>query len=129
MNRRGVALLTVLWAVSVLSVLAATGLAAVRTGERTSFNRIALARGRWAAEGCLAIAQARGVSRPDSIGDPIDLGTARCSWRISRTSPDARSPVDITIDGWIQTHPSHVIIAVRAIVAGGRLAVISRTMR
>jgi hypothetical protein len=42
-----------------LSALAAAGTAGVRTASAVTANRVALARSRWAAEGCLAVALSR----------------------------------------------------------------------
>lgn len=76
-------MITVLWLITALSAAVGLSLAATRLGQRTSTNRIALTRGRWAAEACLAIAQARwGEHR---LGDTatIDLGRGTwCRWRV-----------------------------------------------
>jgi type II secretory pathway component PulK len=58
-ERRGFALLAVLWVVVALAALAATGAIGARTAGAVTRNRIALARARWAAEGCLAVQLAR----------------------------------------------------------------------
>jgi len=80
---RGFALITVLWLVTMLSAVVGLGLAATRIGQRTTLNRIVLARGRWAAEACLAIAQARWKQArlPDTA--TVDLGGKTfCDWRV-----------------------------------------------
>jgi hypothetical protein len=87
MNRRGFALLTVLWLITALSAVVGLSLAATRVGQRTTLNRIALTRGRWAAEACLAIAHARRTEHrlPDTA--TIDLGRATwCRWRVEDPS-------------------------------------------
>ncbi len=71
MNRRGVALLAVLWLLVALMGVAGVTLAALRSGERASLNRLALTRGRWAAESCLAILRARYV-KPGAMAGPLD---------------------------------------------------------
>jgi type II secretory pathway component PulK len=84
---RGFALITVLWLITALAALVALDLGAVRLGSRTSANRIVLTRGRWAAEACLAIAQARWVAHrlPDTA--TIDLGRrTRCAWTLEDPS-------------------------------------------
>lgn len=70
----GTALIGVLWVVATLGTLALGGLAAQRLGTTTTLNRLALARARWAAEGCLATA----LSRLDSglaTGAALAAGT------------------------------------------------------
>ncbi len=89
MNRGGMALVAVLWAVTLLAGAVGLAAAAVRLGQRTSANRLALVRGRWAAEACLAIAAAR--SARDRLSDTatVSLGrTVTCTWTVER--PDGR---------------------------------------
>jgi type II secretory pathway component PulK len=71
---RGFALITVLWLIAVLGTLVGLSMATTRLGNQTTTNRIALTRGRWAAEACFAIAQARWVQ--GKLGDTasVDLG-------------------------------------------------------
>ena len=59
MNRNGSALLTVLWLTVLLGSISASAVGIARLGAATTANRLALTRGKWAAEGCLALAQAR----------------------------------------------------------------------
>ena len=93
MKRRGFALLTVLWLVTALSAVVGVALATTRLGQRTTLNRIALTRGRWAAEACLAIAQARWAQHRLADTAAIDLGRGvRCDWRIE--DPTARINVN-----------------------------------
>jgi general secretion pathway protein K len=89
MKRRGFALLAVLWTLTLLSALAGAGAAAVRLGQRTTANRVAMLRGRWAAEACLAVAEARAAQRQLGDSGTIDLGrSVRCAWHVDH--PDAR---------------------------------------
>jgi len=93
MSRRGFALLTVLWLITALSAVVGLSLAATRLGQRTTTNRIALTRGRWAAEACLAIAQARWAARRFADTAMIDLGRGTwCRWRVE--DPAARVNVN-----------------------------------
>lgn len=93
MSRNGFALLAVLWTLTVLAGSVALGTAGARVGQRASANRLALARGRWAAESCLAIAHARGVRGTLADTATIDLGrTVHCAWTVVR--PDARLDVN-----------------------------------
>ena len=55
MNRRGFALLSVLWLIAALAMVAGTSLALARTGAQASRNRILLTRAGWAREACLEI--------------------------------------------------------------------------
>src|SRR6059036_2330679 len=93
MNRRGFALLTVLWLITALSAVVGIALAATRLGQRTTLNRIALTRGRWAAEAFLAIVQARWAQHRLADTITIDLGRGvQCVWRIE--DPTARVNVN-----------------------------------
>jgi len=83
MSRRGFALLTVLWLITALSAVVGLALATTRLGQRTTLNRIALTRGRWAAEACLAIVQARWTQHRLADTATIALGRGtQCTWRI-----------------------------------------------
>jgi DNA uptake protein ComE-like DNA-binding protein len=93
MNRRGFALLTVLWLITALSAVVGLALATTRLGQRTTLNRIALTRGRWAADACLAIVQARWVQHRLADTATIDLGRGtECRWQIE--DPTARVNVN-----------------------------------
>ncbi len=79
MNRRGFALLTVLWVVAALSGVAGATLALARAGSAASHNRITLTRAGWAREACAEIVLGRYT--PDSTVkgvDTVDLG--RGAW-------------------------------------------------
>ena len=85
MNRRGFALLAVLWLVTALSALIAGGLLSARLGLKASGNRVILARAEWAREACVELMLARGFSpaRSGSISvtrtaGRVDLG--RQTW-------------------------------------------------
>jgi len=81
MRRRGFALLAVLWTLAAVTAAVGGTLAALKDGPRASRNRILLARGRWAAEACLAIADARWEAGRWADSATIDLGRAtRCAW-------------------------------------------------
>jgi hypothetical protein len=83
MDKRGFALITVLWLITALSAVVGLSLGAVRLGQRTSLNRVALTRGRWAAEACIAIAQARWIEHRLADSTTIDLGRDTwCRWRV-----------------------------------------------
>jgi type II secretory pathway component PulK len=58
-NRRGFALLAVLWVVVALAALAAGAVERARAEASVTGDRVARMRARWAAEGCLALAQER----------------------------------------------------------------------
>jgi len=92
-NERGFALLTVLWLITALSAVVGVALATTRLGQRTTLNRITLTRGRWAAEACLAIVQARWTQQRLADTATIDLGRGvQCDWRIE--DPTARVNVN-----------------------------------
>ncbi len=91
---RGFALIAVLWTVTALAGIVGLAVAATRFGQATSFNRLALTRGRWAAEACLAVAQARWVEHRLADTAAEDLGRGvRCAWRLS--DPTARLNVNV----------------------------------
>lgn len=78
----GFALITVLWLITALVGIVGLSLSAVRLGNQATTNRLVLARGRWAAEACGAIAQARWVQHRFIDTATIDLGRgAHCAWR------------------------------------------------
>lgn len=82
-HERGFALITVLWLVAVLSAAVGVGIASTRIGQRTTLNRVALTRGRWAAEGCLEIAAARWKAKALAGSGTVDLGQGtRCRWQV-----------------------------------------------
>ncbi|HEX7918086.1 MAG TPA: hypothetical protein VF454_01730 [Gemmatimonadales bacterium] len=75
MNRRGIALLATLWLVTALSVVAAGALMLARIQRGTAIDRVALLRGRVAAEGCLAVLEGTlAAGGPIADTDSIDLG-------------------------------------------------------
>jgi type II secretory pathway component PulK len=70
-RERGFALLAVLWVIVALTALTGAGVLGARIAGAVTTNRIALARARWAAEGCVAVA----LARLDSItraAEPLD---------------------------------------------------------
>lgn len=90
MNRRGFALLAVLWVVTALTALTGAGMLAARLGSETTRNRILLTRAEWAREACVEILLARFAVDPTirELGT-IDLG--RGTWcRASLEDPTAR---------------------------------------
>lgn len=75
MNRRGIALLATLWTIAALSVVAAGALTVARVERDTAVARVALARGRFAAEACLALLQGElAKGNPLADVDSTDLG-------------------------------------------------------
>jgi type II secretory pathway component PulK len=78
MNRRGFALVAVLWLLAMVSASVAIGLDAARLSVTAARNRLGLAKAEWARESCVAIAQARyekWVQASDAI-DQNQLDTA-----------------------------------------------------
>lgn len=79
MNRRGFALLAVLWVLTALTVLTGVALTVARTGWQTTRNRVLLARSGWAREACVEILLARYAQDPSVWRvDTVDLG--RGTW-------------------------------------------------
>lgn len=103
MNRRGVALLAVLWVITALASLAGVSMAVARIGARTSRNRLLLGRAGWAREACAEILLARYTTQAGvSALDTVDLG--RGTWcRASVTDPAAALNVNLaTPDALLQ---------------------------
>src|SRR5260370_222314 len=90
MNRRGFALLAVLWVLTALTALTGAGLLVARLGSETTRNRILLARAEWAREACSEILAARFADDPTIRSlDLVDLG--RGTWcRASLEDPATR---------------------------------------
>lgn len=79
MNRRGFALLAVLWLVTALTLLTGAALSVARIGAQTTRNRVLLARAGWAREACVEILLARYAQDPNVRQvDTVDLG--RGTW-------------------------------------------------
>ena len=94
-SERGFALLTVLWLITALATLVGLGLASTRLGTLTTRNRLLLTRGRWAAEACLAIADAHWAAGRLTDTASVDLGRGTwCAWRVE--DPGARINVNTT---------------------------------
>lgn len=95
MNRRGVALLAVLWVVTALASLAGVSMAVARIGGRTSRNRLLLSRAGWAREGCAEILLARYSADAGVVAlDTVDLG--RGTWcRATVTDPAAALNINL----------------------------------
>ncbi len=81
MNRRGSALLLVLWLLVLLAGVVALGLGGARTGGGAARNRLALLRAGWAREACLEILRGHARGLPDDSLlpralriDSVDLG-------------------------------------------------------
>jgi len=93
MNRRGFALLTVLWLLTALSAVSGVSLALARLGSDVSRNRILLLRSGWAREACAEILLARYAEREVVTDlDTTDLG--RGTWcRV--TVDDAAGRLDL----------------------------------
>ena len=90
----GFALIAVLWLITALVSIVGLSLSAVRLGNQATTNRIVLTRGRWAAEACGAIAQARWAQHRFSDTATIDLGRGvRCAWRAE--DPTARVNLNV----------------------------------
>jgi type II secretory pathway component PulK len=124
MNRRGFALLAVLWLVTALTVLTGGALTVARIGEQTTRNRVLLARAGWAREACVEILLAR-YARDISVRrvDTVDLG--RGTWcRAVLEDPAAKLNVNIVERETLETVFS--VIGHRSSVADSVLALRGR---
>ena len=95
MNRRGFALLAVLWVLTALAVLTGVALGVARTGWQTTRNRVMLARAGWAREACVEILLARYAQDAATRRvDTVDLG--RRTWcRAALEDPAAKLNVNV----------------------------------
>ena len=95
MNRRGFALLAVLWVLTALTALTGAGLLVARLGSETTRNRMLLARADWGREACGEILAARFAVDATIRGlDPMDLG--RGTWcRALLDDPTAKLNVNL----------------------------------
>jgi len=83
MSRRGFVLIAVLWAISVGGLVVALSAGDARVEESASRNRVLVARARWAAEACAAIARGRFASGGFSEDGLEALGrTTTCTWHL-----------------------------------------------
>jgi Type II secretion system (T2SS), protein K len=73
MNRRGAALLLVLWLLVLLTGLTAVSLGVARVGTAAGRNRQELLRAAWAREACVEILLGRAAGKPSSEWEPESL--------------------------------------------------------
>ncbi|MGH7533426.1 MAG: general secretion pathway protein GspK [Gemmatimonadales bacterium] len=93
----GFALFTVLWLIVALSVVTTLALGTGRVGRWESANRIALRRGRWAADACLEIFLGRYAAQGAVPLDSVDLGSGTwCRARIE--DPGAKLNINTASD-------------------------------
>jgi hypothetical protein len=79
--RRGFALVAVLWVISVAGALIIALAGSARTEALAARNRVLLARGRWAAEACAAIAEAAFAGTGSLEAGQEQLGrSVTCAW-------------------------------------------------
>ena len=90
MNRRGFALLAVLWTLTAVTVLGGAAMVVARLGAATTRNRILLTRAGWAREACVEILSSRyAYQAAIRVLDSIDLG--RGTWcRAALEDPGAK---------------------------------------
>jgi type II secretory pathway component PulK len=94
MTRRGSALIAVLWVLAIVGAVVGAGAGTARLGNGASANRVVLTRGRWAAEACLAIAEARWVDHVLADSATVDLGrSTTCTWSLD--DPTSRLNVNV----------------------------------
>jgi general secretion pathway protein K len=105
MNRRGFALLSVLWIITTLAAVAGGSLALARTGAQASRNRILLTRAGWAREACMEIllgqyAQSAAQALAEKLDglvpalDSVDLG--RGAWcRVTLDDPSSHMNLNL----------------------------------
>lgn len=135
MNRRGFALLGVLWAVTALAGIAAIGTSDARLGARASANRIALTRAAWAAEGCLALvfAATDGVLRGGgslAASAPASLAFSReVHCRVESryvAAADSAPTLTLLATGSVRERPPLAHAELTLTAAGRRAAVVRR---
>jgi type II secretory pathway component PulK len=106
-DRRGFALIAVLWVVAALGMLVSTGLANTDMGRAAAQNRSSLRRSYWASQACLSILQAQYLDdiRAELVVDSTDLG--RTVWC------DA-----LSVDPALRLNPNSVDSAGLALILG-----------
>jgi Tfp pilus assembly protein PilX len=136
--RRGFALLAVLWVVVLLTTIIAGGVHAARMDGAAALNRVALERGRWAAEACLARAlsrldslqHARAAFRPAPPDSLVLAGGARCTSSSAPAPPDSApanvAAVVFTAIGRDSAVVATSFIEVLIVPVGNRVGVIRR---
>lgn len=122
-DRRGFALLAVLWLLVALAGVGAVSLATVRLGADTTRNRILLARAGWAREACGEILLARYAEHPsERVLDTVDLG--RGTWCTAELEdPSAKLNVNLADPATLQSAVTSVI---RREIAGSVVAWVNR---
>jgi type II secretory pathway component PulK len=95
-DRRGFALLSVLWLVGALATLTVVGVAPAMRAQRASENRIQATRARWAARACLELTRTRGIAfTTTAAADSVALGDV--VWcRLVSLRPDERVNPNVT---------------------------------
>jgi type II secretory pathway component PulK len=114
MNRRGFALLSVLWLTAALALVTAGALANARSGAQASRNRILLERETWAREACIVLLMGRWMLSNDDgpveskiqpiagLLDSVDLG--RDTWcRIRWEDPGSRLNLNLADQAQLTT--------------------------
>jgi len=120
MNRRGFALVAVLWVLTALTALTGVALTVARTGGQTTRNRVLLARSGLAREACVEILLARYAQDPTVRRvNTVDLG--RGTWcRAVVEEPAAKLNVNIAERDVLErllSAVSHQLSAVDSILA------------
>lgn len=94
-GRRGFALLAVLWVIVALAAIVGLGAGSARLGLDVTANRLRLTRGRWAAQACLSIAEARWADHRLTDTATVDLGRrTTCAWHVE--DPTSRLNINTT---------------------------------
>jgi type II secretory pathway component PulK len=95
MSRRGFVLLSVLWTLVILAVVAGLALRLAATGAGATSNRAVLTRGEWAREACLELLLSRYAENPAvRLVDMTDLG--RGTWcRVELEDAGARIDLNL----------------------------------
>lgn len=144
-ERRGFALIAVLWVVVALAGLTVTATSRAAVGAANATRRVLGVRGHWAAEACIAAAlaelderAARGVPFEVTPLDSLDLaGGARCTAELSDPAAAPASPgqpdsvnavpaLTLTAHGMIPGQPGGAVIQLRLVPAGARVAAVQR---
>jgi len=90
MNRQGFSLLTVLWTVTLLSVVSGAVLAGARIGSAATRNRLYLTRSGWAREACLEILKGDYAERQELPAPDDSISLGRDTWcRVTVEDPGA----------------------------------------
>lgn len=130
MNRRGFALVAVLWVTVALTSLALVTASHAQVSAANAESRVLAVRGRWAADACLAVAQSTLDERAAEgrLLEPLPADTLSLAdgSQCATAMTDTTDAVLVTAQGWVPGGRGSAVIDVLLVSAGSRLAPVRR---